>query len=372
MSNAPPRPGELRRLCDRALTLARMLAIRPLRRRPYPFYVNLVINSRCSLRCSYCFGRYGERGHADMPLASFTALVDGLHRRGTRFVVVQGGEPLLHPDLGAMLVHLHRRGIVSGISTNGQHPELLARIPELQLLDNICFSLDGAPAGNDRVRGAGCFARVSESIDAVRRLYPRLPVRINTTLHRHVMDDAPFLAEFTRARGIEWGVAFLFLGTESLAGEPLAPGPEQLRAYLELLLDYKRRGYPIFTSSRAIRYALTWPEYAVRHLDAAGARARLSVPPIRCQYGRYEIVIDEDGRVLPCNALQEGFAAGTLARDGFDAAFARLAAKPCYTCPALPLINTSAMLNWDWRVIVETVAGHLRHRLRVRRPPSGA
>lgn len=344
-----------------------MLAIRGLRRPPYPFYVNLIINSRCPLRCTYCFGRYPQRNRPDLPLARFRELVDELQAHGTRYIILQGGEPLLHPELGAMLADLYRRGIVSGISTNGQLPERIRELPELDLMDNICFSLDGNRAGNDAIRGAGSFDRVLESI-AMTRQYRNVPIRINTTVHKQVLADVHFMADLVRDRRLEWGISLLFFGDESADGTDLNPDPEALQAYLREVLRYKRSGYPIFTSTRALQYALDWPvPYTRRYLTAADCAALPAFRPIQCQYGRYEMVIDEDGQVYPCNAWQGKFDAGRVDRDGVAGACARLAAKPCHTCFIPPLINTSAMINWDPAVIGETIADTVRNQWRRRR-----
>lgn len=357
-----PRQSEIRRLFNRARLLAHMLSIRALRRPPFPLYVNLVINSRCNLRCAYCFGHYPLRGHADLAFPEFCRLVTALRQRGTVFILIQGGEPLLHPQLGDMLAFLHDQGIISAIVSNGQCPERIAQLPELELMDNICFSLDGNAAGNDLVRGGGSFAKVMRSIAEVQRHYT-LPVRLNTTVHRHVLDDVPFMAELVRAHHLEWGVAFLFHGNEQLAGTPLAPAAEERRAYLQRILAYKRRGYPIFTTTRILQYCHDWPDAAGGiAISRARARALHLRNYVECQYGSYEVVIDEDGCVYPCQAMQGIFPARNIHTDGLAAALAHLDGKPCHTCCIPPLINTSAMINWDAGVIIETVGDALRNR----------
>ncbi len=355
---------ETARLWDRGRILAAMLAIRAFRRPRYPFYVNLVINSRCTNRCAYCFGRYAERQRPDLPYEKFLALAELLAARGTRYVLIQGGEPLLHPDLGRMLGHLAGRRIVTALASNGQLPERIGEIPELDLMDNLCFSLDGMAEGNDRVRGTGTFARVLRSIGEVRRRYG-VPVRINSTVHRHVAGDVHEMARLVRDQRLEWGCSFLFRGNEEQEGEPLGMSTEEIRAYLAELLAYKKRGYPIFTTSRVLRYAAAWPvPYDRVFLSAAEAAALPGFRPIHCQYGQYELVIDEDGALYPCQGMQGVFAAKNWERDGFDSAFTHLATKQCDTCYILPLMNTSAMINWDWRVIGETVWETLRNRFR--------
>lgn len=357
------RLAEARRLWNRARILCYMLGIKALRKDPYPFYVNLVINSQCNLRCAYCFGRYSNRKGRGWALNDLEALIDELYRRGTRYILIQGGEPLLYPHLGKTFEYIHKKGIVTAIVTNGCFPERLKEIPQLGLLDNICFSLDGNRKGNDIVRGKGSFDKVMESIRAVKGLYDT-PVRVNSTITKYVVGDVDFMAEFVKDNLIEWGICYLFKGDEKIGEEDLAPDDEEVIKYQLKVLDYKKRGYPIFTASRILRYVLDWPlGYRQKYMGIEESSQRLGKRAIECQYGRYEIVIDEDGKVYPCQGMQGIFDAKDLRQTGFEEAFRHLKTKPCYTCYLPSLINTSAMINWDLDVIFETVWETFRNRL---------
>jgi len=352
-----------RRYWNRARTLAYMLSIKALRKPPYPFYVNLVINSACNLKCAYCFGRYSGRSSPGWSYEELVELIDDLHRKGTRYILVQGGEPLLHNDLGKIFRSIDDKGIVTALVSNGQFPERIGKIPEIALLDNVCFSLDGAPEGNDIIRGKGTFDKVVESIRVVKEVH-RVPIRINSTITKYTVNDVDFMAEFVRENKLEWGINFLFKGDERLGEEDLAPEDEEIVEYQKKFLDYIRRGYPIFTTSKIIRYSLDWPvPYTRKFLGEEEARRLLGRKVIECQYGNYEIVIDEDGRVYPCQGMQGLFDAKNLKEAGFDAAFNHLRTKPCYTCYLVSMINTSAMINWDPGVIFETIRGTFRSRL---------
>lgn len=353
----------VRRYWNRVRTLASMLAIKAFRKPPYPFYVNLVINSRCNLRCAYCFGRYSSRKTPDWDYQDLTKLIDQLHELGTRYILIQGGEPLLHQDLGKIIRYIDDKGIVVALVTNGQFPDRLRDIPEIALLDNICFSLDGAREGNDRIRGEGTFDKVVESVRTVHDVH-RTPVRVNSTITKYTVGDVDFFAEFVRENNIEWGINFLFKGDEKLGEEDLAPEDEEVIEYQKKFLDYIKRGYPIFTTSKVIRYALDWPvPYRRKFLGKEESLKLMGKRAIECQYGNYEIVIDEDGRVYPCQGLQGIFAAKNLKEVRFAEAFKHLETKPCYTCYLVSLINTSAMINWDLGVIGETIKGTMRSRL---------
>jgi len=350
----------LRRYWNRARTLGHMLSIKALRKKSYPFYVNLVINSRCNLKCSYCFGSYSHRRAPDWAYDDLVALIDDLYKRGTRYILIQGGEPLLHKDLGGIIGYIDRKGIVVALVTNGTLPERIREMPEISLLDNICFSLDGNRDGNDRVRGAGTFDKVVASIRAVQEVHGT-PIRINSTITKYTVNDIDFMAAFVRDNSLAWGINFLFKGDERLGEEDLAPEDEDVIQYQKKFIEYIRRGYPIFSTSKILRYTLNWPvSYNRKFLGREEATRLMGRKAIECQYGNYEIVIDEDGRLYPCQGMQGIFDAKNLKEVGFDEAFKHLETKPCYTCYLVSLINTSAMINWDLNVIWETIRGTFR------------
>ncbi len=354
---------ELRRYWNRVRTLGYMLSIKALKKKRYPFYVNLVINSACNLRCSYCFGRYSSRGSPGWSFEEIKSLVDDLYERGTRYILIQGGEPLLHKDLGKIIRYIDDKGIVVALVTNGTLPKRIAEIAEIPLLDNVCFSLDGAPAGNDKIRGKGTFDKVMESIRIVQEVH-KTPVRINTTVTKYTVHDVDFMAEMIREKNIEWGINFLFKGDETCDGEDLAPDDEDIVAYQRKFIDYIRKGYPIFSTTKILRYTLGWPvPYTRKYLGRDEALRLMGKKCIECQYGNYELVIDEDGRLYPCQGMQGVFDAKNLKEVGLDEAFRHLETKPCHTCYLVSLINTSAMINWDFNVIGETVLGTFRSRL---------
>lgn len=341
-----------------------MLAIKAFRKPRYPFYVNLVINSQCNLKCAYCFGQYSKRIQSYWKFEDLKVLIDDLYKRGTRYILVQGGEPLLHPNIREILSYINDKNIVSAIVTNGTLPNRLKEIPELDLLDNICFSLDGNREGNDKVRGQGTFDKVMESVKVIKENFDT-PIRINSTIHKYVVNDVDFMAEFMEKNNIEWGVCYLFKGDEKLGEEDLSPANEEIKNYQKKVIEYKKKGYPIFIAAKILKYTFEWPfGYNTICIDKERAKKGLGKKAIECQYGNYEIVIDEDGKMYPCQGLQGVFDAKNIHEVGFDEAFKHLATKPCYTCYLIPLINSSAMINWDINVIFDTIYHTFRTRLR--------
>ncbi|HSB16190.1 MAG TPA: radical SAM protein [Bryobacteraceae bacterium] len=107
----------------------------------HPVLAHLIPIRRCNLSCAYC----NEYDDVSKPLPTETMLqrVDRLRELGTTVITLSGGEPLLHPDLDEIIAHIHRRGIIAGLITNG-YLLTAARIHRLNRagLDHLQISID--------------------------------------------------------------------------------------------------------------------------------------------------------------------------------------------------------------------------------------
>ena len=83
----------------------------------HPILAHLVPIRRCNLACAYC----NEYDHVSAPVPAETMFrrVDRLASLGTSIVTISGGEPLLYPDLDALIARIRSRGIIAGMITNG-------------------------------------------------------------------------------------------------------------------------------------------------------------------------------------------------------------------------------------------------------------
>ncbi|MCX6621656.1 MAG: radical SAM protein, partial [Acidobacteria bacterium] len=83
----------------------------------HPILAHLIPIRRCNLSCTYCneFDDYSK----PVPTGTMLDRVDHLARLGTTIVTISGGEPLLHPDLDAIIAHIRVNGVMAGLITNG-------------------------------------------------------------------------------------------------------------------------------------------------------------------------------------------------------------------------------------------------------------
>jgi MoaA/NifB/PqqE/SkfB family radical SAM enzyme len=107
----------------------------------HPILAHLIPIRRCNLSCTYC-NEYDDFSKP-VPLDVMLHRVDLLANLGTAVVTMSGGEPLLHPELDAIISHMRKRKMIAGMITNGY---LLTadRIQKLNRagLDHMQISID--------------------------------------------------------------------------------------------------------------------------------------------------------------------------------------------------------------------------------------
>ena len=106
-----------------------------------PVVAQIIPTRRCNLSCTYC--NEFDRTSDPVPLDDMQARIDKLARLGTGIITLSGGEPLLHPDLEAIVRHIRSHGVIATLITNG-YLLTIARIHALNAagLDSLQISID--------------------------------------------------------------------------------------------------------------------------------------------------------------------------------------------------------------------------------------
>lgn len=116
---------------------------------PAPAYLQFYPTLRCNLSCEFCFNR-GLTGMMDVDPDDFQKIVAAAAGHGIGHIDFLGGEPTLHPDIADMIAMIESAGLMTTLSSNGTHPEVLARLsrrfPETAL--RIGVSVNTASIGS--------------------------------------------------------------------------------------------------------------------------------------------------------------------------------------------------------------------------------
>jgi MoaA/NifB/PqqE/SkfB family radical SAM enzyme len=176
-----------------------------------PTELQVEVTASCNLRCPMCLVAYRDpvgRASGAMPLPLFRRLLDELPLQR---LTLQGlGEPLLCPDLPAMVELASARGIECGFNTNGT---LLTAPRARQLVDAgvawVHVSMDGAtPITYESIRIGARFERVLEHVAALVDARAasggqRPEISLVTVLMRRNVAELPRLVELAAGCGVD-------------------------------------------------------------------------------------------------------------------------------------------------------------------------
>ncbi len=125
-----------------------------------PLLAQMVITKRCNLSCGYCFEYDKISKPVDFDILK--SRINELKRLRTVFVTLNGGEPLLHPQLVDLVSYITDLGMIPMINSNGWllNPELIQNLNTAGLfgMQISCDSLED----NDITR------------KSMKRLHPKL------------------------------------------------------------------------------------------------------------------------------------------------------------------------------------------------------
>ena len=143
----------------------------------------LHVHSRCNCRCTMCDIWQGGQTQ-ELSAEQLRHMLPSFETLDVRWVVLTGGEPLLHHDLAGICLALKECGIKVTVLTTGL---LLSRFADVaaDLFDEIIVSIDGPAAVHDRIRGVkGAFAKIATGMASVRSKSRALPLRARTTVQK--------------------------------------------------------------------------------------------------------------------------------------------------------------------------------------------
>ncbi len=287
------------------------------RRQPglLPQTLNLFVTARCNARCEFCLYRHAvdnpTASEGEMRLDEYQALARSygpLH-----YLAVSGGEPFVREDLADIIqAFIDHCGVrVVDIPSNFTFTRAMAAVMDRLTAANpdvafdLQLSLDDLGERHDASRKVpGLFAKAQESflaLAALRELRPNLRIK-GSTLY------LPANAERLDEVLVELGRTFAFDRMSVSYPQQQLPsgGDEAVRADAAAYAERAARALALASPCRRRADLHVAGMLAVKGLyrrlllDAAsGNRSAGSY----CEAGRHLLVIDQEGRVYPCEPL---------------------------------------------------------------------
>ena len=196
-----------------------------------------VFLSGCNFRCPFCHNTPlltadAADGMDEEELLAFLkkrqGLLDG--------VAVTGGEPLLRPELPALLEKIKALGYAVKLDTNGAFPERLEQVVRAGLADYVAMDIKNSPARYAETAGVPGLALTPIDKSVSFLLRDTVDYEFRTTAVAELHDDASFLSLADWLAGARRYFIQCFEPRETVLQADLhAPSPAQLHHWAELV-----------------------------------------------------------------------------------------------------------------------------------------
>jgi MoaA/NifB/PqqE/SkfB family radical SAM enzyme len=162
------------------------------------------LTTRCNFNCLYCYLGNRLKQKLDFSLSDVINIINIFAElEGEKNITFLGGEPLLYRELGTLLKYAKEKRYYVQLDTNGFYSIRDALEGELDYIDEVSISLDGAsPSIHDKLRVKGSFNRAIENIVYLKKKDKK--IRATTTVTKLNLLEMPQIIELIRKLDIDY------------------------------------------------------------------------------------------------------------------------------------------------------------------------
>lgn len=290
-----------------------------------PVYVDWAITQVCNLKCRHCVGM--EQGELDHEQALKTAR--DIISLKPRWVILEGGEPLLRKDLPEIGGMLRGAGIQVFVITNGNafNEANLQQIAAFS--PRILFSFDGANREDyEYVKRGASFEKATRWAGRCAEL--GLFEGITTVLTRRTMPAAKDFIRLTESLG---GKTIIFLPLKPYHGDAEADVYYHENALTPA--DHKQAVADIYSMDSPLEIfydePFLWNLAAKSGLSLSRASGGITIPEIKGCAAAHSLYIQTDGSVRPCMFCPASLTFGNCGKESLPEIWERMATSEILT-----------------------------------------
>ena len=282
-----------------------------------PIQIIHYVTARCNLRCEHCF--YKETLDKKDPGEQDLLTMDKATKNmgPILWYALAGGEVFIRKDVPKIIDVIKKNTNVKYLSipSNGWYTErmynsvleILRKHPEL--LFSIYFSVDGFPDIHDEIRGNNSFQKLRESYEKLshlKKFYPNFKTNIVTTITEQNCTNSSELIKYLFDEFEPDNISINLFRYHSLV-HPKIPDKiikgydNAFNTYFEIKEKMKNKS--IFKD--LISKIFIVKDMIQKYIIVNVAQHNKFVTP--CTAGRLSYVIMEDGKVKPCEILDESY-----------------------------------------------------------------
>jgi radical SAM protein with 4Fe4S-binding SPASM domain len=267
-----------------------------------PYRMDLALTYRCNLDCGHCYNQTREK--QELSTEQWKDVIRLVWDLGVPHVIFTGGEATLREDLSELIGFAESQGMVTGLLTNGvklADGDYLEGIMEAGL-DHVQITLESYDKSvHNMMVGEDGF---DSTVLAIRNcLDAGLHTITNTTITRLNRDGMIGTVQFAHDLGLKAVAANAVIHSGKALEGDYALSPLELEATMLNLTETVDELGMRFIWYSPTRYCAFNP-------------LEFSLGPKRCTAVEYNLCVEPDGEVLPCQSWYES--AGNILTDSWD------------------------------------------------------
>lgn len=263
-------------------------------------------HNRCNCRCVMC-DIWKIRETRQLRPSDLEPHLESIRSLKVQWLVLSGGEPLLHEGLEEVLLLLRPAGLRITLLSTGLLLEPCASLVANNV-DEIIVSLDGSPATHNAIRRIpDAFEKLHQGILAVREREPLMPIHGRCTLQRANHAELAAIVETAHRLQLD-SISFLAADTISEAFNR----PEEWNEPRKNTIQLRATEIAVLSDSIAQLVQQAREDFASRFIQESPEKLYRIVDHFRSQLGEIEAiappcnapwvsaVVEADGTVRPC------------------------------------------------------------------------
>jgi radical SAM protein with 4Fe4S-binding SPASM domain len=205
-----------------------------------PLRMDLALTFRCQNDCVHCYAG-GPHETPELSTVQWKSVIDKLSEIGVFILTFTGGEPTLREDLPELLLYAQKKGMVTGLISNGRmlKDKAFVSVLEKSGLDFVQITLEShKPQVHDSMTGAkGSWKETVKGIQNA--VQSEIYVSTNTTLSKHNFADFLTTIDYIKGLGVNaFGCnSLIYSGKAPSASEEFALSIEELNILLPKIRD---------------------------------------------------------------------------------------------------------------------------------------
>ncbi len=267
----------------------------------------LLPHSRCNCRCLMCDIWRANKNLQELSPEFIGRHVEAMQDLGVRWIVLSGGEALMHANLWNLCEQLScLNAKITLLSTGLLLERNVAEIAEW--IDEVIVSLDGSDSVHDRIRNIPrAYEKLRDGVAALRNGAPGVDIGARCVLQRENYFDFRGIVKAAKELRLDW-ISFLAADVSSEAFNRPGGWPDERKTEVRLTpdqcdelentirqsaIEFAHHYKSVFIAESPEKLLRIVQYYRAINGDATFAKQKCNAPWVSA-------VVEPDGQVRPC------------------------------------------------------------------------